>query len=188
MAKDPYERLGIPSDASPVTARQAYRRQAKRLHPDAGGNDAAMARLAEAYAFVSRTTRHVVRAPRREPRRPRATRAWTDAARDFAQDVIRPQERLLVLALERLELALATTRSVVEVAVQTELAVGMAGSRLARAAWPDELARARGLVGDALRCLADGFTELGEDRAAARKCFGLGRLRLRQAMGALPES
>lgn len=39
MARDPYEMLGVPRDAGDEEIRRAYRRLAKREHPDADGGD-----------------------------------------------------------------------------------------------------------------------------------------------------
>jgi molecular chaperone DnaJ len=45
-----YELLGVPSDATPDEIRSAYRRAARRHHPDAdGGDDRAMAAVNEAW-------------------------------------------------------------------------------------------------------------------------------------------
>jgi hypothetical protein len=189
MVDDPYKRLGIQSNASHEAIRRAYRAQAKRLHPDLGGNAGEMARLAEAYAIVSRPVAAgvaVFRAPRRAPRRVGACVRWSPEAERFAHEVFRPQARLLELTLERLDLALAAGRRVDEVVGQAELAVAMAGSRLARATWPAELERAKALVGKALRLMSDGLVELGEDRHAGRKALDVGRFRLRTALAEAP--
>lgn len=57
---DPYAVLGIPRDASPQTAREAYRRLAKRFHPDVAADPAAadrMRRINEAWRVLSMPTR-----------------------------------------------------------------------------------------------------------------------------------
>ena len=48
-----YDRLGVKPSASPDQIRLAYRRLAKTTHPDAGGTEAAMAALTEAYQTLS---------------------------------------------------------------------------------------------------------------------------------------
>ena len=47
---DPFAALELPSGASPHEAAEAYRRLAKRWHPDRGGGAAAAARMAEINA------------------------------------------------------------------------------------------------------------------------------------------
>ncbi len=49
---DPYRVLGIPPSASAAELRAAYRRQARRRHPDHGGSTEDMARLNAAYAAL----------------------------------------------------------------------------------------------------------------------------------------
>lgn len=46
---DPYDVLGVKRDADPETIKQAYRRQAKAHHPDAGGDAARFAESTLAY-------------------------------------------------------------------------------------------------------------------------------------------
>ncbi len=49
-----YERLGVATDATPDEVHRAYRRLARRTHPDAPGGDAArMAELNEAWRVLS---------------------------------------------------------------------------------------------------------------------------------------
>ncbi|KAL1512222.1 hypothetical protein AB1Y20_005485 [Prymnesium parvum] len=48
-----YEVLGVPTDATDAQVRAAYRRSALLHHPDKGGDGAAFARCAEAYAVLS---------------------------------------------------------------------------------------------------------------------------------------
>lgn len=50
--RDPYEILGVRSDAPMDIIDAAYRAQAKRLHPDVGGDPAAMQALNEAYERI----------------------------------------------------------------------------------------------------------------------------------------
>lgn len=38
MTFNPYQTLDVPRNADPATIKRAYRRKAKRLHPDTGGN------------------------------------------------------------------------------------------------------------------------------------------------------
>lgn len=57
---DPYEVLGIPRDASQQTALEAYRRLAKRFHPDVAADPTAgerMRRINEAWRLLSSPTR-----------------------------------------------------------------------------------------------------------------------------------
>jgi len=46
---DPYQVLGIRPDADTGQIRTAYRRRARHVHPDAGGDDDAFTRLQDAY-------------------------------------------------------------------------------------------------------------------------------------------
>ncbi len=50
---DPYQVLGVASTATLEEIRNAYRRQAKRYHPDAGGEDWVFRILAQAYEMLS---------------------------------------------------------------------------------------------------------------------------------------
>jgi hypothetical protein len=52
--RDPYEILGVRSDSPVEVIDAAYRAQAKRLHPDVGGDEAAMGELNEAYERIKR--------------------------------------------------------------------------------------------------------------------------------------
>jgi curved DNA-binding protein CbpA len=57
---DPYHVLGIPRDASQQTAQAAYRRLAKRFHPDLAADPTAgerMRRINEAWRVLSNPTR-----------------------------------------------------------------------------------------------------------------------------------
>ena len=46
---DPYKILGIETDATPEEIRRAYRRQAKKYHPDAGGDVWVFQQVQDAY-------------------------------------------------------------------------------------------------------------------------------------------
>jgi hypothetical protein len=48
-AKNPYTLLGIAPDATKRDIKNAYRRKARKLHPDAGGDDEAFKQLYSAY-------------------------------------------------------------------------------------------------------------------------------------------
>lgn len=208
MTDDPYARLGLTRQASPEQIRRAYRRRAKALHPDAGGSAAEMARLSAAYAALRAPApgpiagpRPVVRAPRSGRRLRAPAIAWSAAAEAFTLAVLLPQARLLALALDRLETEVDATLATPsdparaatarEVAGQTTAALAMGGARLARSTWPDDLAVARGLWGEALRDLSDALLDLRDapDPAAlaeARQGLARGRSRLHAAEAALP--
>lgn len=75
--RDPYAVLGVPRDASDTEIKNAYRRHAKRLHPDMHNGDAALEarfqEVQEAYALIKDRTRRrrfetSDPAPRTEPR------------------------------------------------------------------------------------------------------------------------
>lgn len=76
MAKNYYLILGVPIDAPPETIRSAFRKQARRYHPDHGGPAKARAfrQASEAYEVLSdpvmreRYDREMHRSVRREPR------------------------------------------------------------------------------------------------------------------------
>ena len=42
---NPYETLGVPSDASDADIKRAYRREIRKAHPDRGGTNEDMAEL-----------------------------------------------------------------------------------------------------------------------------------------------
>jgi curved DNA-binding protein CbpA len=50
---NPYEELGIPPDADEATIKKAYRRAARKAHPDRGGNDKQMTVVNQAYAILT---------------------------------------------------------------------------------------------------------------------------------------
>ena len=50
---DPYSTLGVPRDANEATIRRAFRKQARRAHPDGGGSDDAFNQLKNAYDILS---------------------------------------------------------------------------------------------------------------------------------------
>lgn len=62
---DPYQVLGIRSDADTGQIRAAYRGRARYVHPDAGGDDDAFTRLQDAYrrALDLRSARRSAAAP-----------------------------------------------------------------------------------------------------------------------------
>lgn len=49
---NPYETLGVPKDTTVPEARKAYRRRAKKTHPDAGGSAEAFAQASRAMAII----------------------------------------------------------------------------------------------------------------------------------------
>jgi curved DNA-binding protein CbpA len=53
MTFDPYVELDVPRDADTPTIRKAYRRKAKRAHPDAGGSAAEFDRARRAMTVLS---------------------------------------------------------------------------------------------------------------------------------------
>ncbi len=77
---DPHQVLGVAPQASLEEIRDAYRKKAKKYHPDAGGEDWSFRILVQAYEMLS--SQRVVRATRVEPgpeshpvSRPRPARA-----------------------------------------------------------------------------------------------------------------
>ena len=85
-APDHYERLGVARDADTDTIREAYRRLARRYHPDASAGDAAsMAAINEAHRVLADPARRAVydASLRGAPTGERAAPA--DPARDSAE-------------------------------------------------------------------------------------------------------
>jgi hypothetical protein len=76
---DPYAILGVSAMADAGELAAAYRRQAKRWHPDRGGGEEAARRMAEinaAYDLLRAAAAHQFTPPRREPRRRAARGGW----------------------------------------------------------------------------------------------------------------
>src|ERR1700752_2709828 len=57
MTFDPYQVLGVDKTASTAAVRSAYRKRAKRLHPDAGGSKEAFAKLSRAHLVLAAPVR-----------------------------------------------------------------------------------------------------------------------------------
>lgn len=77
---DPYQVLGIRPDADTGQIRTAYRRRARYVHPDAGGDDDAFTRLQDAYrrALHLRSARRPAAAPPPPTGRPRPRpKSWS---------------------------------------------------------------------------------------------------------------
>lgn len=51
--RNPYEVLGVAVGASPDEVKKAYRRLAKKHHPDLGGNETAFKEVSEAYDAIT---------------------------------------------------------------------------------------------------------------------------------------
>jgi hypothetical protein len=81
---DPYAILGVSAMADPTELAAAYRRQAKRWHPDRGGGEEAARRMAEinaAYDLLRAAAAHEpLRAPKRPPRRRAPRGGWLPEA------------------------------------------------------------------------------------------------------------
>jgi hypothetical protein len=81
---DPYAILGVSAMADPSELAAAYRRQAKRWHPDRGGGEEAARRMAEinaAYDLLRAAAAHEnMRTPRRPPRRRAPRGGWLPEA------------------------------------------------------------------------------------------------------------
>jgi DnaJ-like protein len=83
---DPYAILGVSAMAGEKEVSAAYREQAKRWHPDRGGGEEAVRRMAEinaAYDLLRASFAHQASAPPPRPARRRSTRgSWlSDAVR-----------------------------------------------------------------------------------------------------------
>lgn len=50
---NPYDVLGVPTDASPAEIKKQYRKKARRAHPDHGGDPKEMTALSIAYGILS---------------------------------------------------------------------------------------------------------------------------------------
>lgn len=57
---DLYQLLGVPRDASQEDIKRAYRRRARELHPDAGGDEDAFKQITRAYEVLSDPQRRAV--------------------------------------------------------------------------------------------------------------------------------
>lgn len=57
---DPYEILGVPREADGAAIKTAYRKRAKSVHPDAGGDVNAFSKLATAFEVLSDPLRRKV--------------------------------------------------------------------------------------------------------------------------------
>ena len=53
MSKDLYDTLGVDEDASEKEIKDAYRKESKKHHPDAGGDEEKFKKAADAYAILS---------------------------------------------------------------------------------------------------------------------------------------
>jgi curved DNA-binding protein CbpA len=83
---DPYAILGVPSDADRQAIQAAYRRLARRHHPDFGGDPQLMTALNEAWAVLGQRERRAAY-DRTHPRasRPFETRPTGSAVRPIAE-------------------------------------------------------------------------------------------------------
>lgn len=50
--RNPYEILGIPVGSDMAVVKKAYRRLAKKYHPDLGGDEAKFKEVSEAYSAI----------------------------------------------------------------------------------------------------------------------------------------
>ena len=99
MLPDYYSILAIRPDASAEEVRAAYRRLAKRHHPDVGGEALAFHAIQEAYgALVDPARRRDYDAQRRQPRLTRSVRVepvgYPDAAPAESPEPLIPSEPL----------------------------------------------------------------------------------------------
>ncbi|MEY2432723.1 MAG: molecular chaperone DnaJ [Acidimicrobiaceae bacterium] len=97
---DPYHVLGVASEASADEIHVAYRRLARRLHPDAGGSDAAqMALVNDAWRILSDPARRLAY-DATVGTHPGPAVAPAPAGADGARDVglrLRPHLQLIVI-------------------------------------------------------------------------------------------
>jgi curved DNA-binding protein CbpA len=146
-----YEILGLARSATADEIRRAFRREAKKLHPDrAGGGTAGMVGLNEAYEILKDPGRRRAYDATLEKRLPpRPVPAFTDPF-EFLQRVFAPLDLEVRRALSALELALGELEyDVYDDAYVARFgdAVEAAGDALARAharlfssPWPEPLA------------------------------------------------
>ncbi len=72
--KNPYETLGVASSADRDTIKRAYRKRAKKAHPDrAGGSTTEMAEINRAYALLDDPAKRAAYDAGDDPDRPRKT-------------------------------------------------------------------------------------------------------------------
>jgi hypothetical protein len=89
MVEDPFVVLGVPRGATEDEMRRAFRRQARRHHPDAGGDAEAFVAVERAY----RSARRLAARRRRPERRPVGTRAPRAATDPTARHVPPTEDR-----------------------------------------------------------------------------------------------
>lgn len=91
---NPYEVLGVPKDADSAAIKHAYRRAAKKAHPDRGGDARAMTRVNVAYDILSdplRRERYNLGGEDIPPAPPLELRARIQLAMAFQQALQRPE-------------------------------------------------------------------------------------------------
>lgn len=103
MTMDPYEVLGVATDASADEIHVAYRDLARRLHPDAGGTDASqMARANDAWRILCDPARRVTYDAAVAPKADRLgpADAWARTREGSVRDIsvaLQPLLRLIVV-------------------------------------------------------------------------------------------